>query len=48
MNRPARKIVAVTARKRRPPLAKSLLESAVSHMHTAVEFFNRPTQPHRY
>lgn len=39
---------AATVRKRRPPLANSLLQSAISHMHTAVEFFNRPTQPHRY
>ncbi|WP_208309143.1 DUF3644 domain-containing protein [Hymenobacter defluvii] len=48
MNRPARKARPVAIRQRRPPLTKSLLESAVSHMHTAVEFFNRPTQPHRY
>jgi hypothetical protein len=38
----------VTARKRGPRLANSLLSSAIAHMHIAVEFFNRPNQPHRY
>ena len=39
---------ASTPRKRKPPLANSLLQSGISHMRVALEFFNRPTQPHRY
>lgn len=37
-----------TPRKRKPPLANSLLQSGLSHMRVAIEFFNRPTQAHRY
>lgn len=48
MSRLVRSATVIRVRKRRPPLANSLLQSAISHMQTAVEFFNRPTQPHRY
>jgi hypothetical protein len=37
-----------TARKRKPPLANTLLNSAISHMQVALGFFNHPNQPHRY
>lgn len=38
----------ITVRVKRPRLTNSLLSSAITHMYTAVEFFNRPSQPHRY
>ena len=34
--------------KRRPHITKSLLDSAITHMRVAVEFFNRLHQPHRH
>ena len=37
-----------TKKKRRSPLASSLLQSGLTHMRVALEFFNRPNQPHRY